>query len=127
MNPSLSRLQPYPFERLRALFAGAQPPAELAHISMSIGEPRHTPPQFILDELTANLNTLNNYPATLGLPQFRSAVAGWLTRRFGLPQNAVNPDTMVLPVNGTREALFAFGQTIADRSQDAAIVMPNPF
>jgi len=127
MNPSLSRLQPYPFERLRKLFAGAQPPSDLAHISMSIGEPRHTPPQFVLDALTANLNTLSSYPATLGLPQFRSAVAGWLTRRFSLPQNAVNPETMVLPVNGTREALFAFAQAITDRAKDPLIVMPNPF
>lgn len=127
MNPSLSRLQPYPFERLRSLFAGAQPPSGVPHISMSIGEPRHTPPQFVLDALTANLNTLSSYPVTLGLPQFRNAVAGWLTRRFSLPQDAVNPQTMVLPVNGTREALFAFAQAITDRAKDPLIVMPNPF
>lgn len=131
MNPSLGRLQPYPFERLRALLAGAQPPAGLPHISMSIGEPRHTPPQFVLDALTANLNTLSSYPSTAGVPQFRSAVAGWLTRRFRLPAGAVNADTMVLPVNGTREALFAFAQAVidsaVDRSKDALVVMPNPF
>lgn len=131
MNPSLARLQPYPFERLRALLAGAQPPAELPHISMSIGEPRHTPPQFVLDELTASLNTLSSYPSTLGVPPLRSAIAGWLTRRFRLPQGAVNADTMILPVNGTREALFAFAQAVvdrsADRAQDALVVMPNPF
>lgn len=127
MNPSLARLQPYPFERLRALLAGAQPPAGLPHISMSIGEPRHTPPQFVLDELTASLNTLSTYPSTLGVPQLRSAIAGWLTRRFLLPQGAVNADTMVLPVNGTREALFACAQAVMDRSKDALVVMPNPF
>lgn len=131
MNPSLARLQPYPFERLRALLAGAQPPAGLPHISMSIGEPRHTPPQFVLDELTAGLNTLSSYPSTLGVPQFRSAVAGWLTRRFRLPEGAINPDTMILPVNGTREALFAFAQAIVNRSANgssgALVVMPNPF
>ena len=127
MNPSLARLQPYPFERLRALLAGAQPPAGLPHISMSIGEPRHTPPQFVLDELTASLHTLSTYPSTHGVPQLRGAIAGWLTRRFRLPEGAVNADTMILPVNGTREALFAFAQAVTDRAKDPLVVMPNPF
>jgi len=127
MNPSLALLQPYPFERLRALFAGAQPPAQLPHIALSIGEPRHAPPHFILEALTANLSGISLYPATAGLPQLRNSIAGWLTRRFGLPAGAVNPDTMVLPVNGTREALFAFAQAVTDRSRDPLIVMPNPF
>lgn len=127
MNPSLARLQPYPFERLRVLLAGAQPPAGLPHISMSIGEPRHTPPQFVLEALTRSLDTLSSYPATLGVAQFRTAVAGWLTRRFRLPPGAVNADSMILPVNGTREALFAFAQAVTDRSHDPLMVMPNPF
>lgn len=127
MNPSLARLQPYPFERLRLLLAGARPPAALPHISLSIGEPRHEPPPFVLQALTDNLATLGSYPATAGLPQLRAAVAAWLTRRFKLPAGSVNPDTMVLPVNGTREALFAFVQAAVDRTQHPTVVMPNPF
>ncbi|MFL6550278.1 MAG: aminotransferase class I/II-fold pyridoxal phosphate-dependent enzyme, partial [Povalibacter sp.] len=127
MNPSLARLQPYPFERLRALLAGAQPPPSLPHISLSIGEPRHTPPQFVLDALIKHLDTLGSYPLTLGVPQFRQSVAGWLTRRFKLPTDSVNPDTMILPANGTREALFAAAQALTDRSIDPVVVMPNPF
>ncbi len=128
MNPAFSRLWPYPFERLRELLAGAQPPADLPHISLSIGEPRHAPPQFILDALTENLRaSLGSYPATAGLPEFRSAVANWLTRRFSLPTGALDPDTMVLPANGTREALFAVVQALTDRTRAPLVVMPNPF
>lgn len=127
MNPSLARLQPYPFERLRVLLAGAQPPAELPHISMSIGEPRHASPQFVLQALTDNLATLGSYPVTAGLPQFRAAAAAWLTRRFALPAGTVNAESMVLPVNGTREGLFAFVQAAIDRTSDPLVVMPNPF
>jgi N-succinyldiaminopimelate aminotransferase len=127
MNPALSELRPYPFERLRALLAGAEPPAHLPHISLSIGEPRHAPPKFVIDALTANLHTMGSYPLTLGLPEFRAAAAGWLTRRFKLPAGAVDPQTMVLPVNGTREALFAFVQAVVDRSRDPLVAMPNPF
>lgn len=127
MNPSLARLQPYPFERLRVLLAGAHPPAGLPHISLSIGEPRHDPPPFVLRALTDNLATLGSYPATAGLPQFRAAAAAWLTRRFKLPPGSVDPDTMVLPVNGTREALFAFVQAAVDRTRAPLVVMPNPF
>lgn len=127
MNPALAKLRPYPFEQLRALLAGAQPPASLPHISMSIGEPRHAPPQFVLDALRENLPSVGSYPMTLGVPQFRAAAAGWLTRRFQLPAGAMNPETMLLPVNGTREALFAFAQALTDVSKDPLIVMPNPF
>ena len=127
MNPALARLHPYPFERLRALLAGAQPPAGLAHISLSIGEPRHAPPPFIIEALTSNLATLGSYPSTLGLPQLRNAAAGWLTRRFKLPAGAMNPETMLLPVNGTREALFAFVQAMTDPARKPLVVMPNPF
>lgn len=127
MNPTLAHLRPYPFERLRLLLAGAQPPAHLPHISMSIGEPRHEPPKLLLDALTANLKTMESYPPTAGLPEFRAAAANWLTRRFKLPPGAVDPQTMVLPVNGTREALFAFVQAVIDRSRDPLVAMPNPF
>jgi N-succinyldiaminopimelate aminotransferase len=127
MNPALSALHPYPFERLRALLAGAQPPAHLPHIPLSIGEPKHAPPSLVLQAMSADLPTLGTYPSTQGLPQFRQAVAQWLTRRFGLPTSAVDPETMVLPVNGTREALFACVQAVVDRSRAAVVVMPNPF
>ncbi|HEX7114359.1 MAG TPA: succinyldiaminopimelate transaminase [Steroidobacter sp.] len=127
MNPALAKLKPYPFERLRALLAGARPPAGLPHISMSIGEPRHAPPAFVLDALTKNLHTLGNYPASLGLPEFRSAAANWLMRRFQLPTGSVDPETMLLPVNGTREALFAFVQAVVDGRREPLVVLPNPF
>jgi N-succinyldiaminopimelate aminotransferase len=127
MNPRLASLRPYPFERLRALLADIAPPEQLSPISMSIGEPRHPPPQLVLEAFTKNLQTLGSYPATAGLPQFRAAVAAWLTRRFSLPAGTVDADTMVLPVNGTREALFAFAQAAVDAAQAPVIVMPNPF
>jgi succinyldiaminopimelate transaminase len=127
MNPLLEKLQPYPFERLRALLAGAKPPEGVKHISMSIGEPRHAPPALVLDALTQHLNTLGSYPSTLGLPELRAAVAAWLTRRFALPSGSVDPESMVLPVNGTREALFAFTQTVIDRTRAPLVAMPNPF
>lgn len=127
MNPYLSTLQAYPFERLRGLLAGVAPPMNMRAIPMSIGEPKHAPPQLVIQALRDSLNTLGTYPATLGLPEFRQSVARWLTSRFKLPTNAVDPDTMVLPVNGTREALFAIVQAVADRSKDTpAILMPNP-
>jgi N-succinyldiaminopimelate aminotransferase len=127
MNSLLGRLRPYPFERLRALLADASPPPTLKHISMSIGEPRHAAPSIVLEAFTKNLQTLGNYPATLGLPEFRASVANWLTRRFKLPAGKLDPDAMVLPVNGTREALFAFAQAIVDASRSPLVVMPNPF
>jgi N-succinyldiaminopimelate aminotransferase len=127
MNPALACLHPYPFERLRALLAGAQPPAHLPHIGLSIGEPKHPPASLVLQAMCTELQTLGTYPSTQGLPQFRQAVAQWLTRRFALSAKAVDPETMVLPVNGTREALFAFVQTVIDRSRSPVVVMPNPF
>ena len=127
MNPALAQLRPYPFERLRALLAGAKPPADLTHISLSIGEPRHSPPQFVLDALTANLAGYGSYPTTAGIPQLRAAAAAWLTRRFQLPQGSVDPETMLIPVNGTREGLFAFAQAMVDAARAPLVVMPNPF
>lgn len=127
MNPLLARLQPYPFERLRALLAGAVAPTSVPHIPMSIGEPKHAPPRVVLDAFTQNLETIGNYPATLGLPQFRAAVRDWLTRRFDLPPGSVDPESMILPVNGTREALFAFTQAMVDSTRAPIVAMPNPF
>ncbi|HVY83382.1 MAG TPA: succinyldiaminopimelate transaminase [Steroidobacteraceae bacterium] len=127
MNPRLSLLHPYPFERLARLKAGVTPPPDLPHIAMSIGEPQHEPPAFILDALRANLHRLGSYPATAGLIELRTAAARWLERRYSLPANAVNAETMVLPVNGTREALFAFVQCVVEGKPDALVAMPNPF
>jgi N-succinyldiaminopimelate aminotransferase len=126
MNSNLARLQAYPFERLRALLADATPPAGLSSISLSIGEPRHEPPLFVLEALARHLHRLDTYPATRGLPELRAAMAAALERRY-LPAGVrLDPDSMVLPVNGTREALFALVQAVVDAGRDALVAMPNP-
>ncbi len=127
MNPRLERLHAYPFERLARLTAGAAPPGRLEPIAMSIGEPRHAPPPMVLEALRANAYRLDTYPSTAGLPELRTACAAWLERRNGLPAGRIDPDTMVLPVNGTREALFAFLQAAIDARGEALVAMPNPF
>jgi N-succinyldiaminopimelate aminotransferase len=124
MNPLLSRLKPYPFERLRQLCADVTPSPVHRAISLGIGEPKHPTPDFIKQAMAGALQGLAAYPATAGEPRLREAFAGWLQRRYGL---AVDPATQVLPVNGSREALFAFGQTVVDRTRDAVVVCPNPF
>jgi N-succinyldiaminopimelate aminotransferase len=126
MNPLLSRLQPYPFERLRKLFADVVPNPAQRPVSLGIGEPRHAAPAFLKSALVAALETgLSSYPPTAGTPAFRQACAGWMQRRYGV---TLDPATQVLPVNGTREALFAFAQTVIDPTQEGAvIVMPDPF
>jgi N-succinyldiaminopimelate aminotransferase len=126
MNPGLARLQAYPFERLRQLLAGATPPVNLSNISLSIGEPRHEPPAFVLERLAASLHELGSYPATRGLPELRAAMAAALQRRFATSGLQLDPETMVLPVNGTREALFAFVQTVVNPRRAALVAMPNP-
>jgi N-succinyldiaminopimelate aminotransferase len=125
MNPDLAKLQPYPFERLRQLLAGNRPPATLPHINLSIGEPKHATPGLIFDALTAALPTLASYPLTLGTDALRESIAAWLARRYALPQ--IDPATQVMPVAGSREALFAFAQTVVDRTHAARVVIPNPF
>ncbi len=126
MNPRLALLQPYPFEKLRKLFEGVTPPAGVAHISLGIGEPRHPTPDLVKRALTASLAKLASYPATAGGEELRRAIAEWLVRRYGLP--AIDWRTEVLPVNGSREALFAFAQTVIDPGRPgAAVVCPNPF
>jgi N-succinyldiaminopimelate aminotransferase len=124
MNPLLSRLQPYPFERLRQLFAGVTPNPAFRPISLGIGEPKHPTPEFIKQALSASLDGLAAYPATAGDPKLRQAFAGWLKSRYGLQ---VDAQTQVLPVNGSREALFAFAQTVIDPAGQPVVLCPNPF
>ncbi len=125
MNPLLKRLQPYPFERLRQLHAGITPNPAYRPISLGIGEPRHATPELIKTALSASLAGLASYPATAGEPKLRQAMADWLQRRYGL---ALDPATQILPVNGSREALFALAQTVIDPTQPGAtVVSPNPF
>ncbi|TMH26342.1 MAG: succinyldiaminopimelate transaminase [Betaproteobacteria bacterium] len=125
MNPLLAKLQPYPFEKLRSLIAGNTPPAELPAIHLQIGEPKHPTPAVVKDALAAALDGLASYPLTAGTPELRQAIAAWLSRRYRIP--APDPHAQVLPVNGTREALFAFAQTMLDPRPDARVVCPNPF
>jgi N-succinyldiaminopimelate aminotransferase len=127
MNPLLQKLQPYPFEKLAALKAGSTPPAELDHIALSIGEPKHPSPQVALAALRDNLYQSDRYPLTRGSPELRQTIAGWLQRRFQLSADSIDADKQVIPVNGTREALFAFAQCIVDRKPGALVMMPNPF
>lgn len=125
MNPALGRLHPYPFEKLAALFADLTPPSDLPNIALSIGEPKHAAPEFVKQALIDSLQHLSTYPTTKGLLSLRQAIATWLTQRFGL--QGVNPETQVIPVSGTREALFSFVQAAVDRDLSPKVVMPNPF
>jgi N-succinyldiaminopimelate aminotransferase len=128
MNPGLSALQPYPFERLAALRAGLTPAPGLPPINLSIGEPQHPTPDFVVAALQDALPALARYPATKGSDELRATIAAWLERRFRLGAGAVDPQSMVLPANGTREALFAIAQCMVDARDAAALVaMPNPF
>ncbi|MEZ0155067.1 MAG: succinyldiaminopimelate transaminase [Candidatus Reddybacter sp.] len=132
MNPNLQNLQPYPFEKLRTLLAGIEAPGTLAPISLSVGEPKHAAPQLVIDTLIAHINGIEQnsglsvYPGTKGIPELRQAIAQWLARRFKLPVMP-DPERHILPVNGTREALFAFAQAVIDPSNKPSVVMPNPF
>lgn len=127
MNPKLELLQPYPFARLRKLMDGLEPPADLQPISLHIGEPKHPTPSVLTDALIQHLDGLAAYPVTAGIPELRQACAQWLMRRYSGVK--INPDTEVLPVLGSREALFAFTQTIIDSSTEyqPVVVSPNPF
>jgi len=126
MNPNLARLQPYPFQKLATLFKDRRANAAYAPVNMSIGEPKHATPEFIRQALTDHLGGLASYPATAGNEELRRSIAAWLMRRYQLP--IVDPAKQVLPVNGTREALFALAQAVVDTSRPGArVVMPNPF
>jgi len=127
MNPDLDKLQPYPFERLATLKQGTNPPENLTHIALSIGEPKHPAPEIVLESLRDNLEITNKYPLTKGNPELRQSIANWLKNRFSLPADSINIDNHIIPVNGTREALFAFAQAIVSKMDDALVMMPNPF
>ena len=127
LNPDLQRLKPYPFEQLSALLSGIQPPAGFTPIPLSIGEPQHAPPQFVLDALTEHMGLIAKYPTTKGTETLRSAIASWLNQRFSITHSPIDPDTQVIPVNGTREAIFAAVQAAANRTVGGLLVMPNPF
>ncbi|HEY9032624.1 MAG TPA: succinyldiaminopimelate transaminase [Pseudomonadales bacterium] len=126
MNRLLSQLQPYPFERLAALKAGISP-ADKPAIMLSIGEPKHAPPPFVLHSLAGHLDRISFYPKTLGNDALRQAIAGWLERRFALAAGSVSAERQVLPLNGTREGIFAFVQAAVSASASASVIMPNPF
>jgi N-succinyldiaminopimelate aminotransferase len=126
MNPDLAQLHPYPFEKLAQLKAGSTPPAELAHIALSIGEPKHPTPGFITEAVIEHLHGLSHYPTTAGTIELRQAIADWLSKRFKL-NGHVDATRHILPVNGTREGLFAFAQAIVNRDSAPLVVMPNPF
>ena len=126
MNPNLSKLQPYPFQRLRDLLHGTTPNPQFSAINLSIGEPKHATPALIKDALLNNLAGLANYPTTAGVPELRQAISAWLSHRYGVP--ALDPGKAIIPVNGSREALFAFAQVVIDSSKPAPVVIcPNPF
>ena len=125
MNPLLAKLNPYPFERLRELSQGIVPNPAFKPVSLGLGEPRHPTPRLVEEALTASLKGLSSYPATAGEPALREAMAGWIERRYGV---ALNPATQILPVNGSREALFSLAQTVIDPTRPGAtVVCPNPF
>ena len=127
MNPHLNLLQPYPFQRLRDLFHGLTPNPDFSPVNLSIGEPKHETPGIITEALAANLSGLASYPTTAGVPALREAINQWLQRRYKIP--ALNIDKAILPVNGSREALFAFAQAVIDTSvpQQPVVISPNPF
>ena len=126
MNPRLDDLHPYPFQKLAQLFEGTEPPDQ-PHIALSIGEPKHPAPEPVLDALRDSLADVARYPATKGLPELREAIATWATRRFNLGAGNLDPDTQLLPLNGTREGLFSFAQAMLSGNPDSLVVSPNPF
>ncbi|NEX19037.1 succinyldiaminopimelate transaminase [Thiorhodococcus mannitoliphagus] len=131
MNPDLGLLQPYPFEKLHALKRDIEPPNHLDHIALYIGEPKHPTPSLISDAVITHLHQLAVYPTTRGTQELRETIASWLSRRFhlaaeGATRLGIDPEHQILPVNGTREALFSFAQAVVDRSRKPLVLMPNP-
>lgn len=127
MNSNLNHLQPYPFEKLARLKQGIVPPTGKTHIALSIGEPKHVTPHIIQEALMTHMHGLSVYPSTRGLPELRQTMADWIAKRFKITADSINPETQVLPVNGTREALFSFAQCLIEPSEKPFVVMPNPF
>lgn len=127
MNPNLQRLHSYPFEKLARLKQGVSAPKDKTHIALSIGEPKHPTPHFIQETLLSHLHGLGNYPTTKGIIELRQSIANWLSKRFQIPTAQLDLESHVLPVNGTREALFSFAQCVIDDRQKPVVIMPNPF
>ncbi|MBZ2167578.1 succinyldiaminopimelate transaminase [Marinobacter sp. F4216] len=127
MNPNLTKLHPYPFEKLAKLKAGIEPPADIAPISLGIGEPKHPSPEFVKQVVADSLDKLANYPTTKGTDELRQAISDWATARFQLPEGSMDPAQHVVPVNGTREAIFSLVQAVVDSGRPATVVSPNPF
>ncbi|WP_296932386.1 succinyldiaminopimelate transaminase [uncultured Marinobacter sp.] len=127
MNPNLDRLHPYPFEKLAKLKAAINVPDHLRPISLGIGEPKHPSPEFVKQVIANNLDKLANYPTTRGTDELREAISRWATRRFNLTPGSLNPAGNIVPVNGTREAIFSLVQAVVDASKPATVVSPNPF
>lgn len=127
MNPNLNKLQPYPFEQIRRLKAGLIPPKDKDLISLAIGEPKHECPSFITQAVNDNLIGFQQYPLTKGSNDLRLSIAKWLIKRFGLESQLVDYNRNIIPVNGTREALFAFAQCVVDPIPNAKVISPNPF
>lgn len=127
MNPGLALCHPYPFEKLAQLKQGIVAPADKPHIALSIGEPAHTTPAFIQQALFDHIKGLGTYPTTKGIPALRQAIVDWLGKRFNIPRGEIDPETQVLPVSGTREALFSIAQAVVNPAAKAVVIMPNPF
>ena len=127
MNPLLDKLQPYPFEKLTKLLGEVTPNPDLDPIKLSIGEPKHPAPDFVINTLKEQIGAVEVYPTTKGIPELRESISCWATNRFGLVERSLDPEKHVLPVAGTREAIFSFTQATVDSSKDALVVSPNPF
>lgn len=127
MNPNIAKLHSYPFEKWASLKADVEENRDFEAIALSIGEPKHAAPQFVLDELESKLNTVASYPLTKGSDALRESIARWLNRRFELTNTPIDSQSQVIPVNGTREALFAFAQAIIDPTKNPVVLAPNPF
>jgi len=127
MNQNLNLLQPYPFQRLRDLFANVTPNAAYSPVNLSIGEPKHPTPTIIQESLNQHIDGLAKYPATIGSLDFRQAISDWIARRYDIP--ALDPAKQIIPVNGSREALFALAQAVIDNSktEKPVVIAPNPF
>ena len=127
MTPNLKYLHPYPFEKLAQLKQGITPPVEKSPIVLSIGEPAHVTPLFIEEAILNHIKGLSNYPTTKGILELRHSISTWLAKRFNIPVEYINSESQVLPVSGTREALFSFAQCVVDATVKPVVVMPNPF
>ncbi len=127
MNPHLKLLQPYPFEKLDRLLSGTTPPDSLKPIKLSIGEPQHAAPEFVASAISSAISGLSHYPTTIGSSELRQSIADWLTRRYNLPAASIDIEQHILPVTGTREALFAIAQCVVKAGPEALVLMPNPF